>query len=190
LGGIFTAVLVLVAILLAVRSQNKQLLDKSTLIPRPSPPLNTESGSGETFLSDPFDIDRTENLEIDLYSPVQDRWLFVTGTLVNQTTNEARDFGIGVSYYHGVEDGESWSEGSFSRSVYLGSVYPGSYVMKMTPEWGPANAPPEVYRVVVCAGVFLPSHLVTAIFLLWGLPVCMAMAHWSFEKRRWSESNA
>ena len=31
--------------------------------------------------------------------------------LVNVETGEALDFGIELSYYSGVEDGEAWSEG-------------------------------------------------------------------------------
>jgi hypothetical protein len=189
LGALFTALLVVSAMIIAARSPNREVFSKTEVIKRPSPPLSTETGTGETILSEPFEINRLGNLEINLRSPVSDRWLFVMGTLINQTTNEARDFGVGVSYYSGVDDGESWSEGSTSRTIYLGEVRPGTYVVKLTPEWGPANAPPSAYTVSIHAGVFLPSHVFAALLLIWLVPIFLAMAHWSFEKRRWAESS-
>ena len=68
--------------------------------------------------------------------------------LVNVETGEALDFGLELSYYAGVEDGEAWTEGSRDARELLPSVPPGKYVLRIEPEGGDAGqAVPYTVRV-------------------------------------------
>jgi len=46
----------------------------------------------------------------------------------------AYGFGLQSDYYHGVDGGERWSEGSRSRTVYVGRVPAGRYVLRLEPD--------------------------------------------------------
>jgi len=94
-----------------------------------------------------------------------------------------------MEYYHGVEDGESWTEGDREHVAYLPALPEGRYTMRLEAQWENWNqsAPPAV-TVRVEQGV---PRMVNLLLLLVGLsliPVLFAFRHFSFERRRWADS--
>ena len=128
---------------------------------------------------------RPAALEVKVETDVDDSWAVFNYELVNEATGSVRRFTREVSYYHGVEDGESWSEGDSNDEVRLPSVPAGRYVLRVDPE---AERPTEyVLRVrhdPPSFGFFIIA------FLLLAAPAAIgALAAGSFESQRWAESD-
>ncbi len=70
-------------------------------------------------------------LELFDYSNLNNEWLEVVTTLVNEQTGEEREVGMVSESYSGISDGYSWSEGGNSGSTNISSVEPGKYHLKM-----------------------------------------------------------
>ncbi|KAA0256164.1 MAG: DUF4178 domain-containing protein [Acidobacteria bacterium] len=146
------------------------------------------AGEEKMVLSEPFRIDWSGNLEARLSAPTDNSWVFVAADLINEETGEVRSFGLQSDYYHGVDGGESWSEGSRSRSTYLSQVPKGRYVLRMEPEFEAGKAP-ATFEMRLRSGVPRVSRFVLLMVLLLIGPVGMLIARGSFEGRRWAESD-
>ena len=97
-------------------------------------PLKSLEDSQIRF-SDPFELKARQNIKITATANVDNSWLEVEGDLINQATDESQGFSIPVEYYHGVEDGESWSEGNQSPGVRVSSVPGGNYILGLDVRW-------------------------------------------------------
>jgi hypothetical protein len=138
-------------------------------------------------VSETFEIPgRRSNLEVLLETNLDGHWAYVSMALIDADTDQAFDFGRGVAYYHGYEDGESWSEGSAHERFYLPSIPRGRYYLRVEPE---TDAPQLSLRVVVRRDVPLLRLPFIALLLLL-LPVLWAsMRSGAFENTRWMESD-
>ncbi len=99
------------------------------------------AAAGRVLLSEPFETAKSTNLEATIWAPTQNTWIGVGTDLISETTGEARSFYLLSDRYSGVDGGESWSEGSQSRSVYVSQVPPGKYVLRLEPESDAGKAP-------------------------------------------------
>ncbi|HYW09500.1 MAG TPA: DUF4178 domain-containing protein [Longimicrobium sp.] len=128
---------------------------------------------------------RPASLEVALETDVSDSWAFFNFELVNQETGGVRRFSREVSYYSGVEGGESWNEGDSNDAVRLSAIPAGRYVLRVDPE---AERRTEyVLRVrhdVPSFGFFITAFLLLAVPAAFG-----ALAAGSFESERWAESD-
>jgi hypothetical protein len=117
---------------------------------------------------------------------VDNAWAFVEGALVSTDHDELFEFAQELSYYHGVEGGESWSEGGPQQSVLLGRVPPGNYQLHLAVDGAP---PVTALRVRAVEDVPRTAYFVWA-FLLALIPWLISeLARYRFEVRRWSESD-
>lgn len=128
----------------------------------------------------------TSNIEITLDTNLDNRWAYFDLALIDSDTDKAFDIGQEVSYYHGVEDGESWSEGATWERLYIPRVPAGHYYLRVEPEtdtW-PVGLHARVRRDVPLARV--PA--IAALLLL-----APALLVWflrdNFENSRWMESD-
>lgn len=142
-----------------------------------------------SFVTSSFDMSgKDATVRVDTAASLENQWIFVNYALVNDTTGQTYDFGREVSYYHGYDDGESWSEGSKRDSVTLPKIPAGRYFLRIEPE-GERSLGRISYSVAVIHDVpnslwFMiaaPLLLVPAIFSTW--------RSISFEHRRWQESD-
>ena len=53
---------------------------------------------------------------------MQNTWVYLEGDLINDETGVVQSFPIDISYYQGVEEGESWTEGGQQDSAYTSSM--------------------------------------------------------------------
>ena len=130
-------------------------------------------------------------VRVETVADVDNNWIYLNYALINADTDTAYDFGREVSYYHGVDSGESWSEGSKTDDVVLPNVPPGNYYLRIEPEGNMTRlANPVVrYRVTVVRGVQVGLSYLVA---LMALVVPAALVTWrsmTFEGRRWAESD-
>ncbi len=149
--------------------------------------LKTAEDSQIRF-SDPFELKSRQNVVITVWSNVDQTWLEVQGDLINQATNEAQGFSTLIQYYHGVDGGESWSEGGPSNSVYLSALPEGMYVLGLEVRWERWQQPAAL-TIKVEQGSPRVLHLILAMVALSIFPLFVLLRHWSFEKRRWEDSN-
>src|SRR5262249_55321373 len=83
----------------------------------------------DVFFTPPFELRGRRNVAVELELPLQNDWAFITVDLVHEASGELRTYGTELSYYSGVEGGESWSEGSRSSTHLFGSAGAGSHVL-------------------------------------------------------------
>ncbi|MBI4818537.1 MAG: DUF4178 domain-containing protein [Deltaproteobacteria bacterium] len=192
LAGILTAALVLVSFGVKARSHALDIYAATHILEKGGKP------DANVVVTEPFQIEKTSNLEIQVSSDVSNSWFFVGGALISEDTGTVREFSVDVGYYHGYSGGESWSEGSTSDSVYLGGVEPGKYVMRLDPQWDSVGYNlsgaqglqlATQYQIRAVSDVFLWSHAFTFGALLWIFPILIVALYSTFEKRRWAESD-
>ncbi|MBI4911647.1 MAG: DUF4178 domain-containing protein [Acidobacteria bacterium] len=167
--------------------------------PRPAPlaapkaprPAASDGTPEAVFFAGPFEIkDGRKNLSITMGAPVNNAWLALEGALVSEQTGAVEVFEILTSYYHGVDDGESWSEGGVAETIYLSGLPPGSYMMRLAPQWeeGQRLPPVRAFRLEIRAGVMRWSYVFIALAAILIFPIIQLLRVSSFEGRRWQES--
>ncbi|HXU26174.1 MAG TPA: hypothetical protein VN698_03000, partial [Bacteroidia bacterium] len=104
---------------------------------RSANPLSTnkielvDSIKTQQVVSNSFTLYETSLLQINTHSSIDNDWIEADVTLVNEKTGEEKTFVSGLEYYHGYEDGESWSEGGTEKTDYLNNIKPGKYHTEM-----------------------------------------------------------
>ena len=129
---------------------------------------------------------RPSNVVIKSKATVDNSWIYLNLALINEETGNAYDFGREISYYHGYDGGESWSEGGTSDEAVLSSVPPGRYYLRIEPDAAASsiNYSIQVYRDVPSWSFFFMA--------MGGLAVYPLFYWWrrrTFEYYRWSESD-
>jgi DNA-directed RNA polymerase subunit RPC12/RpoP len=154
----------------------------------PLEPLKSAEDSQVKF-TEPFELKAHQNVRVTAKAPVDNTWLEVQGDLIDATTNDSVGFSLPVEYYHGVDGGESWSEGTNSPSTYL-SAPPaaGQYMLGLEVRWERWQQPTSL-TVRVEQGVPHFSYLIATMAVISIFPILVAFYHLSFEKRRWADSD-
>jgi hypothetical protein len=127
-------------------------------------------------------------VQIETATSLNNQWMFVGYALVNDETGQAFEVARDLSYFHGIEGGESWTEGSPTDRVALPTVPAGRYFLRIETE-SERTAAPIQYRVRVVRDVSTSLWFMVAVGLL-ALPPILAWWRASkFESRRWQESD-
>jgi hypothetical protein len=139
--------------------------------------------------SDAFELKARQNIRIAASAPIDNSWLEIQGDVIDANTNDSVAFGLPVEYYHGVDGGESWSEGDNAPSTYL-SAPPagGSYMLGMEIRWEKWQQPMTV-TVRVEQGVPRALYMILTMVAISIFPILVAFYHFSFERRRWADSD-
>ncbi|MEQ1948035.1 MAG: DUF4178 domain-containing protein [Bryobacteraceae bacterium] len=148
------------------------------------------AASGDSsFVTPVFELKgRTSDVEIRTETDASNQWIFLNYALINNDTGQAYDLGREVSYYSGYDSDGSWSEGSKNDSALVPSVPSGRYYLRVEPE-GDASLGPIRYTVIVSRDVPPWSLFLAAFGLLLVPPILMSWRTFSFERRRWAESD-
>jgi hypothetical protein len=149
-------------------------------------PLPNADGT-QVYFSQPFELSGRRNIRIVGESPVQNTWVYLEGDLINDETGLVQSFPIDISYYQGVEEGESWSEGKQTDSAYASSMPTGRYVLRLEGQWEKWQQPATV-AIKIEQNVTHGFNLLLALIVLSIGPIIMVIYHIGFERRRWSES--
>lgn len=81
----------------------------------------------QEITSKPFKITKKGLTRVKLDAPLDNAWMAVDVALVKGKDEVVHVTDADISYYHGYEGGESWSEGSKSESILLSGATPGTY---------------------------------------------------------------
>lgn len=151
-----------------------------------------DSVASTTYVTPRFTLDKwRSNLRFDLSSPVDNNWMDMEATLVDSKSGEEYHLEQAVEYYHGYEDGDSWSEGSTTSTAYLGSVPAGTYELRMevstdtTTRWSTGA---RDMSVVVKNDVPVHSNVLifAGVLLIW--PFFAWIWFYFNDKKRWANS--
>jgi Domain of unknown function (DUF4178) len=152
----------------------------------------------QSAVSEPFQLtgSHTSAVHIESRAAVSQNWLYLTIALVNVDTNMSYDFSEMLSYYSGVDDGESWSEGSSKQGTTVHRVPPGRYYIRIDPERereageSPLTAARVIeYKVAVFQGATNVGLFFIVILLLLPPPIIAWWRYRHFETQRWTESD-
>ncbi len=179
----FLAVLMFVGFTILVTSGfSRQVYSRNITLP----PLPNSEGS-QVFFSEPFELERWRNIRISAESAVNNSWIYMEGDLINEDTGLVQSFPLNISYYHGVEDGEAWSEGGQRDSAYTSALPAGRYILRIEGQWEkwqqPVNVDLKIEQNVTHGFNFLLALIAVSV-----APVVLGIYHFNFERRRWSES--
>ena len=122
-------------------------------------------------------------------APLDNAWAYADVLLVNLATQDAVGFGLEASYYHGVDGGESWSEGSSRATATIGGVDGGQYLLQITPQRGGTGPEPLTYEVELVQDVYLQRYVVLSLLVILAFPLLAWLCGWLFERRRWKNSD-
>jgi predicted RNA-binding Zn-ribbon protein involved in translation (DUF1610 family) len=187
-GLAVTLFLLLLAMVTWLSSRGEPVLSTG---PIPSSAYLSESG----HVSEPFEIpagNHTCKLEAVARS-VDNAWVALSVAVLDEEENVALDAEATVEYFHGVEGGESWSEGSREDYTLFRLTGPKTYRLNVFGSAGVwsqtggdrqthTGAPVELtlYRDVLPARYFLYAAVLAAIFPIWEFGRRVM-----FEARRW-----
>jgi hypothetical protein len=178
MGTLFLAA-VFIHLSLFFFSQNRQVYENRFTF--------QQKDKGKAIVTEFFDLaGRTSNVVIkSAAAPLDNNWLFLNMALISED-GRAYDFGREISYYHGMEGGSAWSEGSFSDEATLPTVPPGRYYLRIEPE---SSAPMVHYHIQVYRDVPQWAFFFLALGALGILPIVLLWRSARFEGARWSESD-
>lgn len=151
------------------------------------PPLQN-SDATQTVFSEPFELTGRRNVSISASAPVDNSWLYVEGDLVNEDTGLVQQFSLPIESYHGVEDGESWSEGDRDIRTVLSALPAGKYTMRLEAQWDKWQQPATL-SVSVKQNILHGINFLLALIGLSIIPVIILIYRIMFEKRRWEDSS-
>jgi hypothetical protein len=129
----------------------------------------------------------TKNVEVKLAANVDNSWMYAGVTLVNDKTGESYEVDIDAEYYHGVQDGESWSEGKGWNSKVVSSVPEGTYYLIIYPD-KPFGVGTNI-DVTVTRDVAVTSNMFVSWAILALFPIIYFFRRSAFERNRWSNSD-
>jgi hypothetical protein len=148
------------------------------------------SQKDQTFSSPSFNLPKEGSVLIQSASPVQNDWLELGLSLVNEQTNEEYEVHQAIEYYYGYEGGENWSEGKQYAETYISKVPSGNYRLLIDADAGaflknsPVNFLLNIKRDVPSWSNFWFTMLLVMIY-----PLFATLRRWNFEGKRWSESD-
>jgi len=133
---------------------------------------------------------RTSNVQVRIDTDLSNAWAYFNLALLAEEGGAGYDFGREVSNYAGVDDGESWHEGSPRDKVTIPAVPPGRYYLRVAPERDAAEGiGPFTYTLTVKRDVPRAWPFLLALVLL-AIPLALAyFRELSFEYGRWRESD-
>jgi hypothetical protein len=181
--GILLLVLFFVAFVTTVFGGSNHVLTQTFQFP---PLANSEAT--QVVFSEPFELKSRRNIAIEGQSGVSNSWLFVAGDFINEETGVVQTFELPIEYYSGVEDGESWSEGGQTKKTHISSLPAGKYTLRLEAQWGDQWQQPANVSLKVDQGDPAGVNFIVALIALSIIPIFVALRHWSFERKRWSES--
>jgi ribosomal protein L37AE/L43A len=140
------------------------------------------------WTSQPFTLTRDRNVNVNITIGQSNAWADLDITLVDQKQGVVGFAEQALSYYTGVDGGESWQEGARTVEVGFGRLAKGTYYLRLAGDT-PPNVPAIPLTVQAEESGVAFSNFVLAILFLLIFPLIEWWRLRSFETRRWQESD-
>lgn len=179
--GFFLVLLVIAQILTLVLSANQRVYQQTLIF--------DDTTRDKTLNTEAFTVSgRASNLVIQLQTALDNNWLYLDLTLINAQTGANTTISREVSYYHGIDDGESWSEGAASDEAVLSGIPAGRYYLSVEGEIS-RSSPAVACTLTVFRDMPGWSNFFLALLGLLILPILSFWQARRFERTRWAESD-
>ncbi len=167
---------------------NVTLASDRTVLERPF--TFSRAQKEQAVVTEAFDLDgRTSNVAIDLGADLDNDWLFLVLSLINESTGETREVTRQLSYYYGTDSDGSWSEGDKRETVRIASVPAGRYFLRVQAEGGEPGKASASYTLRVRRDAPTYGFYGIAVLALLVPAILFILPSASFEGRRWAESD-
>lgn len=170
-----------------VLSEKITIEPTTPLIPSPLSTAPPAPPASKIKFSSPFELKGNRNVRITATAAVNNSAVDLDIDLINEQNNAIESASVPVSYYHGVEGGESWSEGGQSNDATFSSLPAGKYTLRVDGSLEAAKAP-VVVDLKVEQNVTRGVNFICALVLLLIFPILGLFRKLSFESRRWADS--
>ena len=141
----------------------------------------------QVAFSKPFDLRGSRNVRITASSAFSNSGADLDIDLINEQNNEVESVNIPISYFQGVDDGESWTEGSPSEDATMSSLPAGKYTLRVEGSLENITQPLPI-MLKVEQNVNRGVNFICALLVLLIVPVLGLIRKWSFESSRWKDS--
>lgn len=137
-------------------------------------------------LSVPFSVSRADQLvDINIETALDNSWTYIEGTVSDSSDQTVAVIGREIGYYHGVEGGESWSEGSRGTTASIRVPAPGDYRLDL--EVDPESPVTTPGRIIIEEGVMPLRYFFVLLVFFALMAASLPIRRRHFEKQRWSE---
>lgn len=154
----------------------------------------SELQNDQEFVTQEFDILQAPGvIQAKVSCPVDNAWVYAQMALIDSEDRALLDFDGEMSYYHGYEGGESWSEGSTYDSTVFRVDEPGAYKLLVAAKGGTGNNAAGLplraggLQILVYDGVELTRYYLFFSLVLGAMALWMGSAKIRFETKRWSK---
>ncbi|MEO7672963.1 MAG: DUF4178 domain-containing protein, partial [Pyrinomonadaceae bacterium] len=141
----------------------------------------------QIVFSKPFDLKGNRNVRISAAAAFNNAGADLDIDLINEQNNEVESVNIPISYFQGVEDGESWSEGSPREDATMSSLPGGKYTLRVEGSLENITQPLQI-KLTVEQNVNRGVNFCCAFVVLLIVPLLGLFRKFSFESSRWKDS--
>lgn len=181
-GALPLLLLLVVAIfMIPIAGNSATVLTETITLPPPAPNVP------QVAFSKPFELKGNRNVRISASAAFSNSAAGLDIDLINEQNNEVESVNIPISYFQGVEDGESWSEGSPSDDATMSSLPAGKYTLRVEGSLENVTQPLPI-TLKVEQGVNRGVNFCCALVALALVPFFGLIRKWSFESSRWKDS--
>ena len=131
---------------------------------------------------------RARTLHVRHKTDIDNNWLSLTTTLIDKGTGQAWLGMQEIEHYSGVDDGESWAEGSKGDEIVFKAIPPGTYYLAIDYELGSDRRARVVDSLEIVRNAPGWSNYVLVMIFLAAFPLFSRWRRNAFETRRWNES--
>lgn len=147
-------------------------------------------GNEEPVTTQTFQLDKdARNLVLSHDTDLDNNWLGLGLTLVEKKSGRAWVAQSDVAYWHGVDDGESWSEGDRSRELVFHDLPAGTYYFVIDPEISAEKPVAVADRVKVSRDQAAWSNFFFLLIILAVFPLFSRYRITAFETERWKNAD-
>lgn len=143
-----------------------------------------------TVVTPEFELkSKVRSLRVSHQTDLNNNWVSLMTTLVEKNTGQAWQGAQEISYYRGVDGGESWSEGSQNDAIVFKTIPPGTYYLAIDYEMNKGWNASVVDSVEVARNAPGWSNFVFVMLFLAMFPLLSRWRRSAFEEKRWYESS-
>lgn len=144
----------------------------------------------EPVTSQVFHLDSAaRNLVLRQDTNLDNNWLGLSLTLVEKNSGRAWAAQSEVSYWHGVDGGESWSEGDRSGELVFNDIPAGAYYFVMDPEFSAEKPMAVTDRIRIIRDQAAWSNFFLLLIFLALFPMISRTRVSAFETERWKKAD-
>ena len=147
-------------------------------------------GKDEEITTKTFQLNSAaHNLVVRNDTDVDNNWLGLNLTLVDKNSGRAWTAQSDVAYWHGVDEGENWSEGDKTRELVFRDLPAGTYYFVIDPEISNEKPVAVADRVKVIRDEAAWSNFFFLLIFLAAFPLFSRYRKTAFEIERWKHAD-